>query len=69
MELTPVLDKPAFDLEDDLLHWYCECNEFIGLCGVDLTNAQHGDPELEPICVVCDDLDDLPCPRCGQIVR
>jgi Zn finger protein HypA/HybF involved in hydrogenase expression len=51
---------------DDLDHWFCACNRDVALCGADIA----GQPESEPVftdddCVVCDDLLDLPCERCG----
>jgi hypothetical protein len=50
---------------DDLVHVACDCSEEIALCGTELTFGvdEWTDDEL---CVVCKDLEPLPCPRCGE---
>lgn len=49
---------------DGLVHVFC-CIYDLGLCGTDLTDV----PEVledEITCVVCHDLRDQPCERCGS---
>ena len=46
-----------------ILHYYCECDPDRALCGLDITDFP--ETEHEPECVVCVDLGDLRCPRCG----
>lgn len=54
----------------DIEHYYCDCDSDKALCGEDLTDAEdHSNmytPE-EDDCVVCVDLIEFPCVRCGKI--
>ncbi|WP_155054548.1 hypothetical protein [Streptomyces blattellae] len=53
---------------EDLSHAVCDCDEDTALCGTDVTGvpwATDGEEPPSP-CVVCLDLADQPCPRCGQ---
>lgn len=50
--------------EDELEHWYC-CDPNWSLCGRDLTDVPVA-PFEEASCVVCEDLVDSICPRCGE---
>lgn len=54
------------DTDDELVHYYCECNPDIALCGWDLTDREETDDEAG--CVVCADLEaaEAPCfsPTC-----
>lgn len=53
--------------DDDLDHIFCACDEDHALCGTDVTDAPIiEDGPVEDECVVCADLDRLPCERCGQ---
>lgn len=47
----------------DTDHLYC-CDPDRAICGVDLSAADEVE-DLPNLCVVCDDLDALPCPHCG----
>jgi hypothetical protein len=54
--------------DDDLEHYYCECDSNWALCGADVSDAADHtllDTPLEDDCVVCVDLLDSRCPRCG----
>jgi len=53
--------------DDDLDHIYCDCDPDLGLCGSDISAAIFigDDEQLDFLCLVCDDLADDPCPRCG----
>ena len=48
---------------DDLDHIVCDCDEDRALCGLDVSTSPWSDGGLD--CVVCAELDDLPCERCG----
>lgn len=58
----PVEVKKPKDIE--ACHLYC-CNEDLALCGKDISTHKH-DPNYDNICVVCLDLEDVPCSRCGE---
>lgn len=52
----------------DLDHYCCPCSPDRGLCGTDLTDftfvpCVSNSPDL---CMVCVDLADSPCDRCGD---
>lgn len=61
---SPVIVS-ATATESDLSHTVCECDENAALCGLDVTEFPWDDDEDSPECVVCEDLDDQPCERCG----
>jgi hypothetical protein len=61
---APLPVRRKVDNGDDLDHFVC-CNDNLGLCGADLSDAAWAE-ELPNLCVVCDDLDSLPCERCGE---
>ena len=53
--------------DDTLYHIFCECDEDLGLCGLDISDCAISDPlGDDPVCVVCLDLEFVPCPRCGR---
>lgn len=59
------VDCPTnFELDDDMIHVVCKCSLDVALCGKNMTNRPWADGE-EIGCVVCAQLDDLPCGRCG----
>ena len=54
-------------MDDELDHWYC-CDPDRSLCGRDISDLEECEEwscDDHP-CVVCEDLVDLPCERCGQ---
>lgn len=54
------------DTEDaDLTHFCCECEPETALCGATLTLLYYEMTDDDTLCVVCEDLDPLPCERCG----
>jgi hypothetical protein len=66
--LAPEPATTASDGGDDLSHAACPCFPDVALCGVDVSGwewAEDGQQPENP-CVVCVDLDEQPCPRCGQ---
>lgn len=67
MDETSVKPSNTSSDDDDLDHIYCECDENISLCGIDLTGVEEIDKDAETPddCVVCIDLRDRPCQRCG----
>jgi len=57
------------DNDDNLEHYYCECDDSVALCGADITDAPDhtaSDTPFEDDCVVCIDLVDAACLRCGR---
>lgn len=48
-----------------ITHWVCECRDDIALCGADVAGEKWMDDDEDVTCVVCNDLVDLDCPRCG----
>lgn len=52
--------------DDDIVHLYCQCDEDLGLCGLDLSDMREV-PVMEDqvVCVVCADLAEMACARCG----
>lgn len=66
--LAPEPTAATTDQGDDLSHAACPCYPDTALCGVDVSGlewADEGDDPTDP-CVVCLDLAEQPCPRCGQ---
>lgn len=53
--------------EPDIDHLVCDCtNGAIALCGTDVSAMPYLDDDpTPPECVVCRDLEFLPCGRCG----
>lgn len=53
----------------ELDHYVClGCNEDLALCGEDMTDAgwvDEGDDSADD-CIVCFDLSEIPCQRCGS---
>ncbi|MEI5520704.1 hypothetical protein WB388_08825 [Streptomyces brasiliscabiei] len=67
--LAPGLATAATDDgDDDLSHGVCDCDEDTALCGTDVTGVPWAADGQEPVnpCVVCVDLAEQPCPRCGR---
>lgn len=68
--LAQATDRPEKSRDgDDLSHVFCQCDPDLALCGRDITGEPKSDevdwvPD-EDTCVVCDDLTDSLCPRCG----
>lgn len=62
------LDGNEFDPED-LIHIFCPCDEDVALCGEELGGAFWENAPEEDECVVCIDLQNHPCPRCGEPIE
>jgi hypothetical protein len=62
IDTQPTVSPTAWD--DDLIHLVC-CDEYLALCGADLTHVGWVDDE-EPVCPLCVLADDDTCPRCGS---
>lgn len=62
---TPVDDDP------DVGHYTCQCTDDVSLCGANVTGVPwaHLTNDGIPICVMCADMINKPCPRCGLIPR
>lgn len=54
------------DDDGDILHYYC-CNPDRAVCGKDLTGTEDVDEirDDDQLCVVCEELFEVPCKRCG----
>lgn len=61
---APVEWRPA-PLDPKLTHLFC-CDPDLSLCGLDLSLTPYGMSPGEEQCVVCVDLEDAVCPRCGS---
>lgn len=66
--LVPEPEAASTDHGDGMAHAACPCWPDIALCGVDVSGLPWADDdaELANPCVVCLDLDEQPCPRCGR---
>lgn len=54
------------DEPDDVAHIVCDCDDNRTLCGLDGTGMHWLEVDELPDCVVCLDLDDFDCDRCGS---
>lgn len=62
----PVADAAPPGDGDGLTHTVCWCDVDEALCGADVAGLPALDEwDDEDLCVVCEDLDRLPCARCG----
>lgn len=61
-ETTPTTDEPG---DDALTHVVSACNEDIALCGADVAGQIWAGESEEVDCIVCRDLMNYDCPRCG----
>lgn len=66
MTATPAETEPAVSATSggDLNHVYC-CDPDTAWCGTDVSDAAEVGPDTDIDCVVCAELEDLPCPVCG----
>jgi hypothetical protein len=67
--VTPVaVPRQGDDDWDEVNHYFCSCEPDLGLCGADLTGFEEpvDDPVEPDDCIVCLELDPLPCARCGK---
>lgn len=65
MITAPELAPSTAGMGDDLNHITCVCDDNLALCGTDVTYHEWV-ATAEVTCVVCRDLEDEPCPRCGE---
>lgn len=63
-KLAPTERTTGWGSDDDLDHTVCDCDENIALCGRDVTEEPWVEDGPNP-CVVCRELNDLACERCG----
>jgi hypothetical protein len=63
---TLTKNAPIRTREDppDIFHMLC-CEENIAMCGTDVTDLPDTDGTGEQQCVVCVELDEGNCPKCG----
>ena len=57
--------RAGADQGDDLHHIYC-CNPDNSLCGTNISTYDHIEEPEDANCVVCLDLEEQPCPTCGE---
>lgn len=49
----------------EIVHLVCDCDDTRSLCGIDVTvDVDSSNPEDD--CVVCEDLQQFDCERCGE---
>lgn len=51
---------------DDIIHLVCECDEDVAFCGERFPPGKPFRDNEEANCVVCLDLDQFACERCGE---
>lgn len=49
----------------DVSHWVCDCDPDAALCGAGVADEEWMDDDEDVTCVVCNDLVDIDCPKCG----
>lgn len=64
MTVVPVPEAPSTGTTSDLVHVVCSCKPETALCGEHVPGPFITDVEAGDVCVVCNDLEPLPCPRC-----
>lgn len=66
--LPDELTEPRVDDDDDdLVHFVCECNQDLALCGESLAGMKWiYDSADEEQCIVCADMLNRPCEKCGE---
>lgn len=65
LEDAPLVTNDGTD--EGYWHVTCDCNLDIALCGLELTGSEIVDfHSVETECVVCEDLENMPCLRCGE---
>ncbi|MFJ9114447.1 hypothetical protein ACIRJO_02740 [Streptomyces sp. NPDC102394] len=62
-EPPPTAGEPV---DDTLTHAVCPCNDDLALCGANVAGQTWADESEDVDCVVCLDLVEQPCQRCGQ---
>lgn len=51
----------------DMTHLFCDCNEDVSFCGLDIS-ALPCDEDINEYCIVCAEMSEKPCERCGAIM-
>lgn len=54
------------DSGDDFTHLFCECNDDVARCGLDVSGLPYADDDEEADCPLCIIANEDPCPRCGD---
>ena len=52
--------------DEELDHYYCSCDDTHALCGTSTIGMEIVEEFTGTLCIVCDDMADQPCPRCGE---
>jgi hypothetical protein len=61
-----MVGSKSTDLDDDLVHLVCDCDEFVALCGEGLEDADWDYDEDANLCPMCLLVEDDTCARCGS---
>lgn len=63
----PLYTPDSVDTDDET-HLVCPCSKSIAACGERLGDESMTDEPWEPgeVCIMCEVVADLPCPRCGE---
>lgn len=66
--VTTMAPPEVAGADGGVVHVCCVCSFDLAFCGADLTGKAEVPRRTRryPRCVVCDDLDRLPCERCNQ---
>lgn len=62
-ETRPLGAEELLDASN-MSHIVC-CDDDIALCGIDVSDTPWRDDDFEVECVVCAELEDYDCPKCG----
>lgn len=53
-------------MSEDIDHLICECSPDVSLCGLDVSGVPIVDDDNDDdLCLVCEDLEHIPCVVCG----
>lgn len=63
---APADVEPDRAYDDNIVHLVCECNHDVALCGTAVPGSCWISDGNSADCVVCVDLCQIPCERCGD---
>lgn len=63
--LELIEQKSNAGIDEPMVHLVCACSEKVALCGWETSGIDADDEELA--CVVCEELNKLPCALCGAL--
>lgn len=67
LNVLPKVPRSGDDDWDENEHIFCWCDVNLALCGADISESpiELGERAWPDMCVVCAELENSPCPRCG----